>query len=247
MRSCLDVYKASPNSTANGIYLLINASVYCDMLNGGWSLIAKFTDSGDWVYSSNRWIDKSTFNVVLDPLSVSSAKSYLWSTLPFTYLRLDVVGKSEQSVTLKNPTLQTMYNLMNTPPVNLMVVNGSINNFPIRNPGFQGGVGNTSNGRVMTNFIANSSTYGFSSWLGCNTCINKVRFGAVYGGGLNVNDELSGAVNVGFFGLGGTTSYKDGCSLAAAGCIYPGTCNQYSQPPETNFDTSGFNGNLWVI
>ena len=90
---------------------------------------------------------------------------------------------------------------------------------------------------MMPNFIANSATYGFSSWGGCNTCINKVRLGAVYGGGLNVNGP-DGAVDVGFSGLGGTTSYRD---------AHLGACNNYIQQPETDFDTSGFDGNLWVI
>ena len=242
--SCLAVFSSNP-SFPNGLYYLsinsVTLQAYCDIANGGWTLLAKFASTGDWYYGSARWTDNSVFNAntLLDFTTVASAKSSMWSYLPISQLRIDTTASAPGAapfVIAQNPLNQTMYALMNTAGQSLNTVGGSIGNLPCAHPGFQGSVGTPST-QMVTNFVASASSYGFSAWPGCNSCINRVRLGSASGGGLNIN-SAGGAVNVGFNGLGGTTSFRD----ADGSC--PG-CTCYAQAGETNLDTSGFNANLW--
>lgn len=216
----------------------IATQVYCDLVRGGWTLLAKFTSTGDWYYANAHWTDNSVFNPasLLDYTTVASAKSSMWSYLPISQLRIDTTGSAPGAtpfVVTQNPTTQTMYALMNSAGQNLNTVSGSIGGFNCNHPGFQGSVGTPST-QMVSNFIATANSY---AWPGCNSCINRVRLGSASGGGLDIN-SAGGAVDVGFTGLGGTTSFRD----ADGSC--PG-CTCYAQQGETNFDTSGFNANLW--
>ena len=188
--SCLDVYNHNV-TRQNGIYSLETGSAYCDMLNGGWTLLAKFTDSGDWVFSSSTVTGLIIWLLILhstDPSTISSGKSHLWSMLNVSFIRIDTANNSSQTVTLKNPLWQTMYELMQMGVNSLVTVNGSIHNFPVRHPNFQGeGQVKTTNNQVVIDFIANSSTFGFSIWPGCDTCTNRVRLGTLFAGGLDFN------------------------------------------------------------
>jgi hypothetical protein len=118
-------------------------------------------------------------------------------------------------------------------PATLTTLSGAITSFPLADPLFQGTVGTPAN-VFSTNFVASSSTYGFS-WPSCNSCVNRVRLG-VGAGCTGCAGGGDGGVNVGFVGLGGTTSFRD---------AHAGSCTNYAQQPEVNYDTSGFDGNLW--
>ena len=95
--SCSALFTQSPTS-ADGAYWIDpdgNGAVetYCNMsvADGGWTLVAKFTnqDTRTWSSSADAWIDTSTFGSTIDLSTGSDAKSSLWSRMNATDFMLN--------------------------------------------------------------------------------------------------------------------------------------------------------------
>ena len=89
--SCADVLQEEPSST-DGIYWLDpdgagSFEAYCDMTNGGWTLILKTSGDSTFDYDDPLWTNGSLLNESSLDLSVANSKQTAFVRLPINELR----------------------------------------------------------------------------------------------------------------------------------------------------------------
>ncbi|MEC9071433.1 MAG: fibrinogen-like YCDxxxxGGGW domain-containing protein, partial [Myxococcota bacterium] len=98
--SCLDVV-AKGFGAGDGVYWIDPDGaagdgafqVWCDMTNGGWTLVLKLSDNdtSSFKYDSGQWSSSEPINSdSLDPDDNVTMKSQAYSTVPFTEIRMDM-------------------------------------------------------------------------------------------------------------------------------------------------------------
>jgi hypothetical protein len=209
---------------------------WCDMTNGGWTLIAKFSNTGDWTYTNANWTSTSTLNTALlaNTTAVGSAKAPAFNVSAFTQLRMDETGVAPATgkfVTFNNASEAPLQQLFASGTAySLTITAGALTNFSARDSNFQGTAGNKSNTLRMNGVGGNTFT-----WPACETVQNRVRLGSNYGCN-GCGGDVNGGANSAFIGVGGSTLYRD---------AHAGSCANYATSGESAFDTSGENINLW--
>jgi len=112
---CSHIWTRFPSTrNSNGIYNVeINGQerpVYCDMVNGGWTLVARFSnaDAKNWIASSDLWYDRTAeLGAVTDPTVNADAMSAAFFGVTATELR---ITRSDSS--LHNSLLTTTNNCL---------------------------------------------------------------------------------------------------------------------------------------
>jgi len=114
--SCSRIWSRFPNyRNSNGIYTVeINGQarqVYCDMANGGWTLVARFSnaDAMNWITNGDLWYDRTDeFGAVTDPTVNADAMSAAFFGMTATELRITRSDSSSHNslLTTTNNCLQ---------------------------------------------------------------------------------------------------------------------------------------------
>jgi len=113
--SCSRIWSRFPNyRNSNGIYTVeINGQarqVYCDMANGGWTLVARFSnaDAMNWITNGDLWYDRTDeFGAVTDPTVNADAMSAAFFGMTATELRI-----TRSDSISHNPLLTTTNNCL---------------------------------------------------------------------------------------------------------------------------------------
>lgn len=114
--SCSQIWNRYPNyRNSNGIYTVeMNGQahqVYCDMANGGWTLVARFSnaDARNWIYDSDLWYDRTDeLGAVTDPTVNADAMSAAFFGMTATEFRITRSDSSSHNslLTTTNNCLQ---------------------------------------------------------------------------------------------------------------------------------------------
>jgi len=113
--SCIQIWSRDPSVRhSNGIYKVsINGQerqVYCDMVNGGWTLVARFSNADDpnWITSGALWYDRTDeLGAVTDPTVNADAMSAAFFGVTATELRI-----TRSDSISHNPLLTTTNNCL---------------------------------------------------------------------------------------------------------------------------------------
>jgi len=113
--SCIQIWSRDPSVRhSNGIYRVsINGQerqVYCDMVNGGWTLVARFSnaDGPNWITSGALWYDRTDeLGAVTDPTVNADAMSAAFFGVTATELRI-----TRSDSISHNPLLTTTNNCL---------------------------------------------------------------------------------------------------------------------------------------
>lgn len=114
--SCSEIWSRYPSyRNSNGIYSVEIGGqarqVYCDMANGGWTLVARFSnaDAKNWIYDSDLWYDRTEeFGAVTDPTVNADAMSAAFFGMTATEFRITRSDSSSHNslLTTTNNCLQ---------------------------------------------------------------------------------------------------------------------------------------------
>jgi large repetitive protein len=96
--SCLDILNAAPGSSDDVYWIDPDGSgayqVYCDMTNGGWTLMMKsMLDNTELIYDASLWDTNTTLNETDFSISGGDNSKYQsYNNLPFSEIRIDMNG-----------------------------------------------------------------------------------------------------------------------------------------------------------
>jgi len=208
--SCKRIYDAG-GSTGDGVYWIDPDSgsisnafqAYCDMTNGGFTLIMKTDNSTTFYYSSPYWTTNNTLNATDLTLNPATVKYPAFNTVPFTTIRGCIGSATSNCLT------HTFGSQISSA---LSLFSGGYRNEGPDRTAFQ----NTFNMRTQCNCGAR----GFNN-TACSSGQVRVRWGAV---GNQENDCNSCDTAIGWgIEWAGTSSYNGSCG-GVQSCCCDGCC-----------------------